>query len=43
MENDNAPFQNEDYGNTDETTNQKDDLFDNQDEKPENFQTREFH
>ena len=35
MENYNAPFQNDDHVNADETTNQKDDLSDNQDEKPE--------
>lgn len=35
MENDNTPFQNDDHVNADGTTNQKDDLSDNQDEKPE--------
>ena len=38
MENDDAPFQNGDYGNTHETTNQEDNLFGNQDEKREDFQ-----
>ena len=41
MENYNAPFQNDDHVNADETTNQKDDLSDNQDEN-RNFQTCDF-